>query len=116
MQQIYLDYNATTPLDDSVREAMEPFHTEVWGNPSSVHQIGRKARALLDDCRDRLAQVFRCIICIRTGEWLIAAEDIEETEIQLARKKGVGPGHFAAGAAREDGRGLKEAYKDELER
>jgi hypothetical protein len=32
-----------------------------------------------------VAQVFRCIICIRTGEWLQAAEDIEETEVQLAK-------------------------------
>ena len=39
---------------------MEPYHTRIWGNPSSVHQIGREARALLDDCRDRLAQVFHC--------------------------------------------------------
>ena len=33
-----------------------------------------------------IAQVFRCIICIRTGEWIKAAEDIEETEVQLARE------------------------------
>lgn len=39
---------------------MEPFHTEIWGNPSSVHQIGRHARALLDDFRDRTAQVLKC--------------------------------------------------------
>jgi TRAP-type mannitol/chloroaromatic compound transport system permease small subunit len=32
-----------------------------------------------------LAQVFRCILCIRTGEWLRAAEDVEETEVRLAR-------------------------------
>ena len=63
-----------------------------------------------------VAQVFRCIICIRTGEWLIAKEDVEETEIQLAREKGVEPGHFAASAAREDGKGLKQEYKDDLER
>jgi cysteine desulfurase len=53
---IYLDYNATTPLDPSVREAMLPFLGEVWGNPSSVHHVGRKARALLDDARDRAAK------------------------------------------------------------
>lgn len=53
---IYLDYNATTPLDPAVREAMLPFLGEVWGNPSSVHHIGRKARALLDDARDRAAR------------------------------------------------------------
>lgn len=54
---IYFDYNATTPLDPAVRDAMLPFLGEVWGNPSSVHHIGRKARALLDDARDRAARV-----------------------------------------------------------
>jgi cysteine desulfurase len=53
---IYFDYNATTPLDASVREAMLPFLGAVWGNPSSVHHVGRKARALLDDARDRAAK------------------------------------------------------------
>lgn len=57
---IYFDYNATTPLDPEVRQAMLPFLDEIWGNPSSVHQVGRRARALLDDARDRAAQVFRC--------------------------------------------------------
>ena len=53
MQTVYFDYNATTPLDPQVREAMLPFLGEVWGNPSSVHQVGRQARAHLDDARDR---------------------------------------------------------------
>ena len=57
---IYFDYNATTPLDPAVREAMLPFLGggvgDVWGNPSSVHHVGRKARALLDDARDRAAK------------------------------------------------------------
>jgi cysteine desulfurase len=53
---IYFDYNATTPLDPAVREAMLPFLGEIWGNPSSVHHIGQKARALLDDARDRAAK------------------------------------------------------------
>jgi cysteine desulfurase len=52
---IYFDYNATTPLDPAVRDAMLPFLNGVWGNPSSVHHVGRKARALLDDARDRVA-------------------------------------------------------------
>ena len=50
------DYNATTPLDADVRAAMLPFLAENWGNPSSVHHVGRKARALLDDARDRAAK------------------------------------------------------------
>jgi len=53
---VYLDYNATTPLDPTVRDVMLPFLGDVWGNPSSVHHIGRKARALLDDARDRAAK------------------------------------------------------------
>ncbi len=52
---IYFDYNATTPLAAEVRAAMLPFLTEHWGNPSSIHQLGRNARALLDDARDRAA-------------------------------------------------------------
>ena len=57
MRSIYFDYNATTPLDPLVREAMLPFLGEVWGNPSSVHHIGRKARAYLDEFRERTAKV-----------------------------------------------------------
>ena len=57
---IYFDYNATTPIDPAVRAAMLPFLDAIWGNPSSVHQVGRRARALLDDARDRAA------ICLGT--------------------------------------------------
>lgn len=57
MRTVYLDYNATTPLDPAVKADMEPFFTEIWGNPSSVHHVGRQARALLDDFRDRAATV-----------------------------------------------------------
>ncbi len=60
MRSIYFDYNATTPLDTRVREAMMPFLGEVWGNPSSVHQVGRKARAFLDEFRERTAKVLHC--------------------------------------------------------
>lgn len=59
MQTVYLDYNATTPLDPDVREAMLPFLGEVFGNPSSVHRVGRRARACLDAARDRVANVWR---------------------------------------------------------
>ncbi len=58
MRTIYFDYNATTPLDPSVKAAMLPFFDDVWGNPSSVHHIGQKARSLLDDARDRVSKVF----------------------------------------------------------
>ena len=54
-RSIYFDYNATTPIDPAVRTIMLPLLTETWGNPSSVHHVGRKARAALDDARDRAA-------------------------------------------------------------
>src|SRR5678809_886645 len=57
---IYFDYNATTPLDPQVREAMLPYLGEVFGNPSSVHHVGRRARVLLDEARERVAQVWKC--------------------------------------------------------
>jgi cysteine desulfurase len=60
MNSVYFDYNATTPLDAGVREAMLPFLNDAWGNPSSVHRAGRRARALLDDARDRGARVLGC--------------------------------------------------------
>jgi cysteine desulfurase len=58
MRTIYFDYNATTPLDPAVKAAMLPFFDEIWGNPSSVHHVGQRARSLLDDARDRVAKVF----------------------------------------------------------
>ena len=60
MRTVYFDYNATTPLDPAVREAMLPFLGDIWGNPSSVHRVGRQARALLDEARERAAQVLGC--------------------------------------------------------
>jgi len=60
MGRIYLDYNATTPLDAHVFEVMLPFFNDTWGNPSSIHQVGRMARAALDESRDRIAAVFKC--------------------------------------------------------
>jgi len=57
---IYFDYNATTPLDPAVRDAMLPFLSEIWGNPSSVHHVGRRARAALDEARERAAKVLGC--------------------------------------------------------
>ena len=59
MTPIYFDFNATTPLDPQVREAMLPYLDEIFGNPSSVHSIGRRARANLDESRERVAAVWR---------------------------------------------------------
>ncbi|MCS1408611.1 MAG: Cysteine desulfurase IscS [Verrucomicrobia subdivision 3 bacterium] len=60
MRSVYLDYNATTPLDPKIQEAMSSTTAASFGNPSSVHHIGRAARALLDDCRYRVASLWQC--------------------------------------------------------
>lgn len=52
---IYLDHAATTPLRREVLDAMLPFLTESFGNPSSAHTFGRTARAALDDAHERVA-------------------------------------------------------------
>jgi len=52
---IYLDYNATTPIDPAVAEAMLPFVREHFGNPSSGHAIGRTARSAVEQARASLA-------------------------------------------------------------
>ncbi len=58
VRTIYFDYNATTPLDPEIKAAMLPYLDAVWGNPSSVHHVGRKARAILDEAHDRVAKVW----------------------------------------------------------
>jgi len=60
VRTIYFDYNATTSLDPQVREAMLPFLGDIFGNPSSVHHVGRRARALLDDARERVSKIWSC--------------------------------------------------------
>jgi cysteine desulfurase len=52
---IYLDHAATTPLRPDVLEAMLPYLTEVYGNPSSAHAVGRAARAALDEAHESVA-------------------------------------------------------------
>ena len=52
---IYLDHNATTPMDPGVASAMEPYLTRLWGNPSSVHSAGRQARRAVEEAREEVA-------------------------------------------------------------
>src|SRR5204863_4059943 len=54
---IYLDHAAITPVDERVVAAMLPYFTELYGNPSSIHQAGRVALEALDDARETVAAV-----------------------------------------------------------
>ena len=55
MTPIYLDYNATTPIDPRVVEVMRPYLTDHFGNPSSNHYYGRKARQAVELARGQVA-------------------------------------------------------------
>jgi len=54
-RNVYLDNNATTPLHPEALNAMLPFLKEDFGNPSSIHRFGRKARVKLDEAREKVA-------------------------------------------------------------
>lgn len=89
---LYLDHAATTPVDPAVLEAMLPYFSECFGNPSSIYRMGRAALQALDDARSLTADVLHC-----------AAKDIVFTgggsESDNLAIKG------AAFAAREQGKG-----------
>ncbi len=55
MKTIYFDHAATTPVDPQVLEAMLPYFTEHYGNPSELHRLGREARAAVEQARAQVA-------------------------------------------------------------
>ncbi len=57
MRQIYLDHNATTPVHPDVLEILTACYRDDFGNPSSVHQFGRRSRVLTDEARDTVADL-----------------------------------------------------------
>ena len=60
MSDIYLDYNATTPIDPQVAEAMLPYVHGLFGNPSSGHSFGVAARQGVDHARRQVASMLGC--------------------------------------------------------
>lgn len=76
---IYLDHAATTPIDPRVFEAMVPFLKEHYGNASSVHRLGRKARFAIEDARERMAAHFG----ITPGELIFTSGGTESNNLAL---------------------------------
>src|ERR1700740_2769925 len=60
MRRVYMDANATTPLLPEVMEAMRPYWMEQFGNASSIHQQGQRARAAVDRARETVAEFLNC--------------------------------------------------------
>jgi cysteine desulfurase len=57
MESIYLDHNATTPIHPEVVQAMDRCHAEGYANPASQHRLGQRARKVLEDARERIAEI-----------------------------------------------------------
>ena len=57
MKTVYFDHAATTPVDRQVLEAMLPYFSEQYGNPSELHRLGREARAAVEAARARVAAI-----------------------------------------------------------
>jgi cysteine desulfurase NifS/selenium donor protein len=60
MKSIYLDYNATTPLDPAVADAMRPYLEGLFGNPSSIHAEGIMAKEAVETARKHVAEMLNC--------------------------------------------------------
>lgn len=60
MRQVYIDYSATTPVDQRVLEKMLPYFTDEFGNTSSSHRFGRKAEDAIETARETIARIFNC--------------------------------------------------------
>jgi len=61
MKKVYLDYAATTPLRPEVLKAMEPYWMKNFGNPSSIHLWGQEARRVVEEAREKVAEILNCL-------------------------------------------------------
>lgn len=104
MQQVYMDHAATTPLDERVFDAMVPYLKEHFGNASSVHAHGRKARFAVEESRERVA----ALLGAEPGEIVFTSGGTEADNLAI---KGVlfhrahqagDPGHLITSAAEHE--------------
>ena len=56
-RRVYMDHAAASPVDGRVLEAMTPYFTDLYGNPSSLHSTGREPRKALEDAREKVARL-----------------------------------------------------------
>ena len=88
MTPIYLDHNATTPIDPAVLAAMMPFLRQEFGNPSSAHALGRRAREVVEQARAEVAS----LIGAKPDEIVFTSGGTEASNIAIrgaARANGV---------------------------
>jgi cysteine desulfurase len=87
--RVYLDYNATTPVDDAVLAAMAPYFAEHFGNASSIHSAGQRARSAVDAARDSVA----ALLGARSSEIVFTSGGTEADNLAIfGITGGVAPG------------------------
>jgi cysteine desulfurase len=79
VRRIYLDYNASTPIDAQVAAAMRPLLKSAFGNPSSPHWAGAPARAAVEEARQQVAHLIRC----QPGEVVFTSGGSESNNLAL---------------------------------
>jgi cysteine desulfurase len=79
MRRVYLDYNASTPIDPAVAAAMRPFLADHYGNPSSGHWAAAAAKVALETARAQVAALLRC----RSGEIVFTSGGSEANNLAL---------------------------------
>ena len=79
MKRIYLDHNATTPLAAEALDAMLPFMREDYGNPSSMHWYGQRARSAAEQAREQVAK----LINAEASEIVFTASGTESDNMAL---------------------------------
>ncbi|MDA3949074.1 MAG: cysteine desulfurase family protein, partial [Spirochaeta sp.] len=99
MDPVYLDYNATTPIDRAVLEAMRPYLESRFGNPSSVHAYGAATKRAVETAREEVAALVNC----EPGEVVFTSGGTESNNFAIrgaawARRNAGGGNHIITSA------------------
>ena len=86
MKPVYLDYNATTPIDPEVAEAMQPYLIEHFGNPSSSHWYGQRSKQAVEAAwpAERIAAASRSAASGRRWAWTTTSRSLAARQRQMA--------------------------------
>ena len=91
---IYLDHNSTTPTDPLVFEAMQPFLTTFYGNPSSTHRHGRVVKSAIELAREQVAR----LVNVMPDQVIFTSGGTEANNLAIVSSLASGHGHALLGA------------------
>src|SRR5215813_8882846 len=98
MNRIYLDFNATTPVEPAVLDAMLPYFSAEFGNAASIHTVGQRARAAVETARDQVA----ALLGARSQEIVFTSGGTESDNHAIFGIVRSAPGFTAASGAKTE--------------